>query len=84
MRSRAIPTTLLTQVIRQAGVLKENSIAVLDGHVQPTSDVKAAGRRPWYVIDKFSESHEVRAFLLMLFEEVLSAWDMTCFGTCRC
>ncbi|HNY39088.1 MAG TPA: AAA family ATPase [Bryobacteraceae bacterium] len=72
VRSRAIPTTLLTRVIRQAGVLKENSIAVLDGHVQPTSDVKVAGRRPWYVIDKFTDSHEVRAFLLMLFEEVLT------------
>jgi exodeoxyribonuclease V alpha subunit len=72
VRSRAIPTTMLTRVIRQAGVLKENSIAVLDGHVQPTSDVKVAGRRPWYVIDKFTDSHEVRAFLLMLFEGVLT------------
>jgi exodeoxyribonuclease V alpha subunit len=72
VRSKAIPTTILTRVIRQAGVLKENSIAVLDGRVQPTSDVKVAGRRPWYVIDKFSDSEDVRAFLLMLFEEVLS------------
>ena len=72
VKSRAIPTTLLTRVIRQAGVLKENSIAVLDGRVQPTSEVKVGGRRPWYVIDKFSDSDEVRAFLLMLFEEVLA------------
>ncbi len=72
VRSKAIPTTILTRVIRQAGVLKENSVAVLDGRVQPTADVKVAGRRPWYVIDKFSDSEDVRAFLLMLFEEVLS------------
>jgi len=72
VRSSAIPTTMLTRVIRQAGVLKENSLAVLDGHVRPTSDIKVAGRRPWYVIDKFSDSEEVCALLLMLFEEVLA------------
>ncbi|MBL8292505.1 MAG: hypothetical protein JNN08_11750 [Bryobacterales bacterium] len=36
----AIPTTILTRIIRQAGVLKENSTAILDGEVRPTSDVQ--------------------------------------------
>jgi exodeoxyribonuclease V alpha subunit len=72
VRSQAIPTTVLTKIIRQAGVLKENSTAILTGEVRPTSDGQVAGaRRPWYVIDKFTEREDVRRMLLLLFEEVL-------------
>ena len=71
VKSRAIPTTVLTQIIRQAGVLKENSMAILAGHVRPTADVKHGVRRPWYVIDKFTDTSDVRNMLLLLFEEVL-------------
>jgi len=71
VQSRAIPTTVLTHIIRQAGVLKENSTAVLDGEVRPTTDVRLGARRPWYVIDKFTDSLDVRRMLLLLFEEVL-------------
>ncbi|MBI3363114.1 MAG: AAA family ATPase, partial [Chloroflexi bacterium] len=71
VKSRAIPTTVLTRIIRQAGVLKENSTAILSGEVRPTSDVQAGARRPWYVIDKFSDTGDVRRMLLLLFEEVL-------------
>ncbi|MBZ5625423.1 MAG: hypothetical protein LAQ69_43005 [Acidobacteriia bacterium] len=67
----AIPTTVLTRIIRQAGALKENSTAILTGDVQPTSDVQTGARRPWYVIDKFVDRDDVRRMLLLLFEEVL-------------
>jgi exodeoxyribonuclease V alpha subunit len=70
-RSHAIPTVLLTRIIRQAGVLKENSTAVLSGEVRPTSDVQVGARRPWYVIDKFTDREDVRRMLLLLFDEVL-------------
>jgi exodeoxyribonuclease V alpha subunit len=70
-KSRAIPTVLLTRIIRQAGVLKENSTAVLSGEVRQTSDVQVGARRPWYVIDKFSDRKDVRRMLLLLFDEVL-------------
>jgi exodeoxyribonuclease V alpha subunit len=52
VRSNAIPTTVLTKVIRQAGVLKENSTAILSGDVRPTCDEKVDGYRPWYVVNK--------------------------------
>jgi exodeoxyribonuclease V alpha subunit len=71
VQSRAIPTTVLTTIIRQAGVLKENSTAILDGEVRPTTDVRRGARRPWYVIDKFTDSLDVRRMLLLLFDEVL-------------
>ena len=71
VKSRAIPTIVLTQIIRQAGVLKENSTAVLSGEVRPTAEVKNGVRRPWYVIDKFTDTGDVQRMLLVLFEEVL-------------
>jgi exodeoxyribonuclease V alpha subunit len=71
VKSRAIPTTVLTQIIRQAGVLKESSTAILVGEVRPTSEVKNGARRPWYVIDKFTDTGDVQRMLLLLFEEVL-------------
>lgn len=71
VKSQAVPTTVLTRIIRQAGALKENSTAILSGEVRPTSDVVVGGRRPWYVIDRFTERDDVAGLLLMLFEEVL-------------
>ncbi len=71
VKSRAIPTTVLTQIIRQAGVLKENSTAILSGEVRPTCQMKSGARRPWYVIDRFTDTGDVRHMLLLLFEEVL-------------
>jgi exodeoxyribonuclease V alpha subunit len=71
VKSRAVPTTVLTQIIRQAGVLKENSTAILSGEVRPTADVKNGARRPWYVIDKFTDTGDVQRMLLLLFAEVL-------------
>jgi exodeoxyribonuclease V alpha subunit len=71
VKSRVVPTTILTRIIRQAGVLKENSTAILAGEVRPTADVQEGARRPWYVIDRFSDREDVRRMLLLLFEEVL-------------
>jgi exodeoxyribonuclease V alpha subunit len=71
VKSLAIPTTVLTQIIRQAGVLKENSTAILSGEVRPTAEVKTGARRPWYVIDKFTDTGDVQRMLLLLFAEVL-------------
>jgi exodeoxyribonuclease V alpha subunit len=71
VKARAIPTTVLTRIIRQAGVLKENSTAILSGEVMPTCEVKNGARRPWYVIDRFTDAGDVRRMLLLLFEEVL-------------
>ena len=72
VKSRAIPTAVLTRIIRQAGVLKENSTAILSGEVRPTAGVQSGARRPWYVIDKFTDRDDVRQMLLLLFEEVLN------------
>ena len=53
------PTTILTQVVRQAGVLKANSSAVLHGTVAPT----AVNDPGWVVVDCFKEASEIQVHL---------------------
>ncbi len=72
VESRTLPTVVLDQVVRQAGVLKENSIAVLKGQVRKTSEREASGRRAWYLVDQFTDPDDAQHFLLKLFETVLS------------
>lgn len=71
VQSRMVPTVLLDQVVRQAGILKENSIAVLNGEVRKTSDAEPSGRRAWYVVDQFTDQWDAQRFVLDLFENVL-------------
>ncbi|MDY0373730.1 MAG: AAA family ATPase [Candidatus Izemoplasmatales bacterium] len=71
VQSRMAPTVLLDQVVRQAGILKENSIAVLNGEVRKTSDAEPSGRRAWYVVDQFTDQWDAQRFVLDLFENVL-------------
>ena len=72
VESRSVPTVVLDKVVRQAGVLKENSIAVLKGQVRRTSEREASGRRAWYLVDQFTDPDDAQRFLLKLFESVLS------------
>lgn len=66
-----IPTVILDQVVRQAGVLKENSIAVLRGEVRKTAAPEAGGRSPWIVANRFTEVLAAQKFVLELFDHVL-------------
>lgn len=53
INTKIIPGVILTDVVRQAGVLKENSVAILRGEVEPTT---ASGDfTPWTVIDTLGE-----------------------------
>jgi len=70
-QSRAVPMVLLDTVVRQAGVLKENCIAVLSGEVRKTSEPEDSSRRAWYVVDQFTDQADAQRFLLELFENVL-------------
>ncbi len=72
IRSKVIPTVILEDVIRQAGTLKENSIAILKGEVRKTSEDVLDGRRAWYVIDQFTDPARAQDFVLELFDKILS------------
>jgi exodeoxyribonuclease V alpha subunit len=57
--------------MRQAGVLKENSIAVLRGEVRRSADAEADGRPPWVVVNRLSDVLEAQKHLLELYDSVL-------------
>jgi exodeoxyribonuclease V alpha subunit len=65
--TRIVPTVVLDQIVRQAGALKENCIAVLRGEVRPTASATTGQPRPWYLCNTFTEAEQVRAFLLDLY-----------------
>ncbi len=66
-----IPTVILDQVVRQAGILKENSIAVLNGDVRRTADEGLDGRPPWIVVNRLSDVLDTQRYVLDLFDSVL-------------
>ncbi len=68
---KPIPTTVLDQVVRQAGVLRENSLALLKGEVRPSVPLAPDGSSPWLVASKFSSAREAQSYLLHLYEDVL-------------
>ncbi len=68
-----VPGVVLTDIVRQAGELRQNSIDVLSGKVANTSDsVLPTGRRPWYRIDNFTDAWDVRRLVCDLYESVLA------------
>ena len=71
VESRAVPTVILDQTVRQAGILKENCMAVLNGNIPRTSEIELSGRRSWYLVDQFTDAGDAQKFLLNLFENIL-------------
>jgi exodeoxyribonuclease V alpha subunit len=71
VQSRIVPSVILDKVVRQAGVLKENSIAILNGEVRKTSEPDGPSRRAWYLVDQFTDQWDAQRFLLELFDNVL-------------
>jgi len=67
IQTQAIPTVTLDEVVRQAGVLNANSLAVLRGELKPTAPGQTGERRPWYVVDEFQEAGEIVPFLQGLY-----------------
>ena len=66
-----IQTVVLDEVVRQAGVLKENSIAVLSGQVRRTAPEGEDGRPPWVVVNQLGDVLEAQRYVLRLFASVL-------------
>ncbi|MHB9038952.1 MAG: SF1B family DNA helicase RecD2 [Armatimonadota bacterium] len=71
INSKVLPTTILDDVIRQAGVLKENSIAILKGEVRKTHRPAGDLRGAWYVADQYTEAERAQQFILDIFEHSL-------------
>ena len=70
--TRLVPCVILNQIVRQAGILKTNSTAILQGEVHKTAPESANGRRPWYLIDQFTDALDIQRFIVDLYENILS------------
>jgi len=66
-----IPVTRLNQVVRQAGLLKENSTAILRGKLEATAPGEPGTLRPWYTLDGQEEPETLLITLEKLIEERL-------------
>lgn len=75
IQSKAIPTVILDKVVRQAGVLKENCTAILNGEVRKTSEPNPNSCRDWYLVDKFTNPVDAGHFLLDLFRKTLAEFN---------
>ncbi len=67
IQTRAVPTVLLDEIVRQAGMLNENSTAILRGQLRPTAPGQSGSRRPWYVVDEFQDEESIVQFLRGLY-----------------
>lgn len=72
IESRVLPITILDDIVRQAGILKENSIAILKGEVPKTPQRDTSVRGSWYVADQHTDAERVQRFILDLFEHTLN------------
>ena len=70
-RTRAVPTTMLDECVRQAGALKENATALLTGQVHKTSEKRPDGRCDWYLLDYLKDPMSVSGRLLDIAQNVL-------------
>lgn len=73
IQSHAIPMVILDKVVRQAGVLKENSTAILRGELRKTSEPNSDRCRDWYLADKFTKVEDAGHFLLDIYANKLTS-----------
>lgn len=59
IKHKLVPTFILDEVVRQAGVLKTNSMAILSQRMMPT----AVGDPAWSVIDTLKEPMQIQVYL---------------------
>lgn len=70
-----LPMTILNQCHRQAGPLKTNAAAILQGVVAPTVKLDGKDAGPWYVHDRLADTRDVLATVERLWREVLPRWE---------
>ena len=68
---RPVPVVVLDEVVRQAGALQENSLAILRGEVRPTTPREPNGSCPWVIASGFTDALAAQAYILELFDRVL-------------
>jgi len=71
IRERLVPTTILDEVVRQAGALRHNSLEILNGRMVGMRASDAA-TPDWRVIPRFDDPDDLLNYLLHLYQSVLA------------
>lgn len=75
VKTKLCPVAELTEVVRQAGVLRQNSLRILKGQLSPTAaPEKETGVSPWVVADKLGRPSECVKTVLTLMEKRLDKY----------
>ncbi|MFQ6609867.1 MAG: AAA family ATPase [Fidelibacterota bacterium] len=70
LQQKLIPYTVLTEVVRQAGTLKKNSLKILDGVVHGIRKTDSKSH-DWKIITRYDNHDDLINGLYMLFRDVL-------------
>lgn len=72
-----VPVAKLSQVVRQAGVLRKNSLAILRGIMCSQEDEN--GKKPWIVCNQIQDADHCQRYLVRLFNEHIQrlGYDLT-------
>lgn len=63
------PTAKLTEVVRQAGALRANCLALLQHSIAPQEPKEADGTIPWIICNKISDAENCKEYIKVLFAE---------------
>jgi exodeoxyribonuclease V alpha subunit len=75
VKTRLCPVAELTEVVRQAGVLRQNSLRVLKGQLSPTAKADPeTGLSPWVIVDSLARPSECLKTVLGLMEKRLDRY----------
>lgn len=80
-----LPTTRLITCHRNAGKLKENCAAILDGKLvrQPARDANAEDRFQWFVVGDREDPEQVISLIRLLMESQFEEWRFDTITECQ-
>lgn len=75
---RILPVARLSKVVRQAGALRRNSLAILDGRIEPQAE-EENGVKPWILCNKMGTAEETQTYIAELYRHHLHrlGFDLT-------
>jgi exodeoxyribonuclease V alpha subunit len=73
IQSQLLPVTTLTEVVRQAGTLKANSTAILDGNVPSTAAPDGRGFVSWQLLDDHTDAESCFSWVTRAFRAIVAS-----------
>jgi ATP-dependent exoDNAse (exonuclease V) alpha subunit len=69
LKYQEVPRTILTQCVRQAGILKENALKILEGKIEPSVE------KIWYKITKYTKAEDIYTYIGQMYKTSIKEKD---------